>query len=209
MTRLVLTSPPETEPLTAADVRARLVLSSDVADSVLDPLIKAARQRIDGWSGWLGRALITQTWTMYLPAFQPVIKIPLPPLQSISSVKYIAIDGSEATLDASDYRIIPGNPPSIEILSSVSLPAVSCRDDAVRVAFVAGYGDDPEDVPEPIRMAITLMVAHLRSVMSRDPMLSGDSVTGLGSKTYDSSAGAGGAITTAVDSLLSIYRVPV
>lgn len=205
MTRLVLTVPPAAEPLTAADIRARLGLSSDVADTALDPLIKAARQQIDGWSGWLGRALVNQTWTMYLPAFRSVIEIPLPPLQSIASVKYIASDGNEVTLDPSDYRVVPGNPPGIEMVSS--LPTAACQDDAVRVSFVAGYGPDAENVPEPIRTAIALMVSNLRSMTSRDPRLSVDAVVGVSSKSYASWESSGGALTSAVDALLSTYRV--
>ncbi len=31
---------------------------------------------------------------------------------------------------------------------------------AFEIAFTAGYGDEPTDVPAPIRQALTLLVAH-------------------------------------------------
>jgi uncharacterized phiE125 gp8 family phage protein len=56
--RLVLVDGPAVEPLTAAEARARLNIGAEVTDDVLNAYIMAARQKIDGVDGYLGRALI-------------------------------------------------------------------------------------------------------------------------------------------------------
>ncbi len=204
--RMVLTSAPVAEPLNAADIRARLGIGADVTDDVLNAYVAAARQQLDGWVGWLHRALITQTWTMHLPAFSRRVRIPLPPLQSVVSVTYTDAAGAEQTVAGSNYRTLPGNPPTLVFADSFGFPGTECREDAVRITFKAGYGDAGTDVPEPIRQAITLMVRHIHSIAARDLFLSEETVDGIGAEKYVVGSGAGIAINGAVASLLSIYK---
>jgi uncharacterized phiE125 gp8 family phage protein len=172
----------------------------------MESFIKAARQTIDGRDGWLGRALNTQTWKLLLSGFpcEP-IRIPLPPLISVESVKYYDLAGDLQTVDPGDYRILAGARP--EITPTGSWPSAACRADAVEILFTAGYGPAGSDVPEPIRSAIALMVSHLRSMSARNLFISQDSVEGVGSKSYVVGGNAGQAIDAAVASLLSTYRV--
>jgi uncharacterized phiE125 gp8 family phage protein len=208
--RLTLVTPPEVEPLTAAEVKARLNIGSEMTDDVADALIAAARQQLDGVDGWLGRALNTQVWLLTLDGFPYHccgIKIPLPPLQEISIVEYIDGAGATQTLDPSQYRVVDGPRPVLMPAVGTSWPSVACQSEAVSIEFVAGYGDAPEDVPEPIRSAIALQVSHLRSLSARNLFVSTDSVEGVGSKSYVVGTGAGDALSAAIDSLLSTYRV--
>lgn len=204
--RLVLTTPPAIEPLTAAELRARVGIGAEIADATVDAWIKAARQTIDGWSG-IGRALITQTWTMYLPCFARQIRIPLAPIQSIASVKYVDVEGDEQTVPDTDYRLVPGLPVYVELVAGKNWPAHRSQSDAVRLAFVAGYGSTASAVPEPIRTAIALRASRLRSVSAGNLFVSEDSVEGVGSKRYVVGTGAGDAIEMAVAELLENYRM--
>lgn len=208
LTGLVLKTPPAAEPLTAAEVRARLGLSDSVSDAMLTPLIKGAREKLDGWSGWLGRALITQTWVLYLPAFCASVSIPLPPLQQVVSVKYIDADGVEQTLDAASHRVIAGSRPVLQFKSDTALPATAFSADAVRIEFRAGYGDGGASVPEPIRNAMVLDVHLQLSMTARNLFLSQDKVEGVSSKSYVVGGNAGAVIDAAVAALISNYRVP-
>ena len=206
--RLVLVTPPALEPLSAADLKSRLNIGSEMSDEIADALIKAARQMIDGRDGWLGRAFITQTWQGSLDGFPcSYIRIPLPPLQDVSVVRYVDSAGAQQELDSSDYQIVQGAAPYIVPAFGRSWPATRCVADAVMIEFVAGYGDNPEDVPEPIRSAIALQASALRSLTERNLFLSQDTVDGIGTKQYIVGGNAGAAIDAAVAALLSTYRV--
>jgi uncharacterized phiE125 gp8 family phage protein len=206
--RLVLLTPPEVEPLTAEEAKTRLNIGGEVSDETMDALIAAARQQLDGGEGWLGRTLITQTWRGTLDEFPcHEIKIPLPPLQDIISVQYIDGDGVAQEVSADDYQIVQGARPFIIPAYRKSWPSTRCQADAVAIEFIAGYGDEPTDVPEPIRSAIALQVAQLRSLTARNLFVSQETEEGIGSTTYVVGGNAGAAIDQAVQALLSTYRV--
>jgi hypothetical protein len=224
--RLVLVTPPAAEPLTAAEARARLNIGSEVTDDTLNALIKAARQTIDGGRGWLGRALITQTWRLMLDAFpgcdagrgyhrwaadewdsNSQIIIPLPPLQSITSVLYVDRDGATQTVSPSDYVKRSGEPAAIVPAYGKSWPVSRHQPDAVTIEFVCGYGISGSSVDEPIRNAIALMVSNLRSLSGRNLFVSSEAEDGIGSTSYVVGGNAGQAIDAAVNSLLSTYRI--
>ena len=58
----------------------------------------------------MGRALLTQTWDMYLDEFPCAgeIIIPLSPLQSVTSVSYVDQHGATQTWASANYRIVSG-----------------------------------------------------------------------------------------------------
>jgi uncharacterized phiE125 gp8 family phage protein len=81
-------------------------------------------------------------------------------VQSITSVIYVDTDGQEQTLSADLYEVdIASDPGWIVPAASTRWPRTMRTINAVRVRFVAGYGD-PEDVPEKIKTAIKALVAH-------------------------------------------------
>lgn len=124
-------------------------------DTLLDAIALAATQELDGPEGWLGRALITQTIELALPAFPagPIV-LPWAPLQSVTSVKYLDTDGVDTTLvDGTDYRVGVEDPraPYITPAYGKAFPSVRRQGGSVRVRYVAGYGDTSAAVPELIK----------------------------------------------------------
>jgi uncharacterized phiE125 gp8 family phage protein len=206
--RLVLVSGPAVEPLTAAEAKERLNIGSEVSDEVMDAYIMAARQRIDGVDGYLGRALITQTWQGRDDTFPTDdngrIYIPLPPLQTVT-VSYLDSAGSPVTLvDGVDYRLVQAQRPYILPLSS--WPSVTGID-GVKIEFVVGYGDAGADVPEPIRTAIALGAGQLRTMSMRNLTVTLEREEGIGETRYGVTAEIFTALDSTVQSLLSTYRV--
>jgi uncharacterized phiE125 gp8 family phage protein len=206
--RLVLVSGPAVEPLTAAEAKERLNIGSEISDAVMDAYITAARQRIDGADGYLGRALITQTWQGRDDAFPTCdggrIYIPLPPLQTVT-VSYLDSAGSPVTLvDGVDYRVVQAQRPYILPLSS--WPSVTGID-GVTIEFVVGYGDAGADVPEPIRTAIALGAGQLRTMSMRNLTVTLEREEGIGETRYGVTAEILTAFDSTVQSLLSTYRV--
>ena len=203
---LVLITPPAAEPLTPAEVRTRLGLSvSDASDAVLTPLITAARQEIDGIDGWLGRALITQTVEMSLDRFEGrIIIVPLPPLQSVV-INYDDRDAVEQTLAPSAFRVLAGDPGRIEVVDS--WPSTKARSDAVRIRFVAGYGESGASVPEPIRQALAEKVSLARMSSRPNPSLRSDTVDGVGSQTWSTGSDFADALRSSIDGRLEPFRI--
>ncbi|RMF11098.1 MAG: hypothetical protein D6773_00370 [Alphaproteobacteria bacterium] len=160
----VRTVAPAVTPVSLAEAKAHLNVDFADDDALITALIDAATEYFDGWSGTLGRALITQTWQQAMSAFPASVRLwlPLAPVQSITSVQYYDAADVLQTFAASNYRLqADGAGPYIELVSGASWPNVGVRDDAVIVTFVAGYGNTGADVPEPIRQAILLLIGHL------------------------------------------------
>jgi uncharacterized phiE125 gp8 family phage protein len=123
---------------------------------------KAAVSRLDGPPGRLRRALLTQTWALKLPCFPPVIELPLPPVQSVSSIKYLDMNGDQQTLDASKYRVsgIGSWQTEISPVYGEIWPDARYLRDAIEIEFITGFGDDATAIPETILEAIRLLSAH-------------------------------------------------
>jgi uncharacterized phiE125 gp8 family phage protein len=157
---LRLITAPDALAVSLADMKAWLRVDFTTDDALIEGLITAAVQNIDGRDGWLGRALVQQTWELALDCFPTEIKIPLPPLQSIASIKYDDAGGFEQTVSASDYTVDnAGRVGWVIPNAGFRWPNTYRGANAVRVRFVAGYGTDNENVPAPIKLAIKRAVA--------------------------------------------------
>lgn len=143
MSALVLYAAPTAEPLTVAEAMIHLNVDSINMGAVVDPyitnLIAAARVTAERITR---RALITQTWDLFLDEFPPwEMWIPKPILQSITSITYVDTDGATQTLAASKYLVdIKSEPGRITPVFGEVWPVTRAQTNAVTVRFVAGYG---------------------------------------------------------------------
>lgn len=157
--RLKLKTAPTIEPITLKEAKEHLRVDLDDDDFLITALIETARLLIEKRTG---RALITQTWQLILDEDTEEIELPYPPLQSVSSVKYIKDDGTEATASSSLYDVdtSQNSPGRIKLKNGCSWP--THRDFAsFIIEYVVGYGDAADDVPETLKQAILQTVAHL------------------------------------------------
>ena len=163
MTLIRVTLPP-VEPISLLEARDHLRVDEAEDDGRINRNIRSATERLDGPGGLLGRALVTQTWDYSIDAFPYEIELPLPPCQSVGSISYIDDNGDGQTLSTDDYQAYGlGDqiPARIRPAFGKSWPSTRHVPDAVTVRFTAGYGDAPDDVPEPIRQAILVHVAQM------------------------------------------------
>lgn len=157
----------------------RLDLTGSPAEPVDATVVQAARDDaeafLDGGDGILGRALLTQTWQLHLDEFPGsgryvpgrgyvdagAIYLPLPPLQSVSSITYVDTAGATQTLASSVYQVVNRQRQRSMIVEAYGQTWPSTRDipQAVTVEFVAGYGA-ASAVPGDIKRVIRAMVAH-------------------------------------------------
>lgn len=128
-------------------------------DSYLDDCVAAATDHIDGAEGWVGRAFGTQTWDYVLDAFPCVegggIRLPLPPLQSVTYIKYVSPD-TGLEVDATDYAVDAYSDPGWVMPSTDGWPTPMATINAVRVRFVCGYST----VPPAVKQAVKLLAGH-------------------------------------------------
>ena len=137
-----LVTPPTEEPVTLAEIKDHLHISSTAEDSLLTLYAQMAREAVEA-ECW--RALMPQTWDLYLPGWPAggVIEIPRPPLQSVTSIKYTDDEGAVHTFAASNYRVDTASEPGRVVLAPDATWPSDALDSSnpVVVRFVAGYAD--------------------------------------------------------------------
>lgn len=157
----VRTLAPANMPVSLAEAKAHLRVDHDDQDDLISAQIRAATAWLDGWSGILGRALITQTWRQDFAGFADRLTLPVSPVIAIVSVSYCDVGNVVQTLDAGVYDLFTDTRGAyLTLRPGQSWPATFRRADAVSITFTAGYGA-AADVPEPIRQAILLILQRL------------------------------------------------
>ena len=159
--RVKLYTPPAEEPITRAEVKTQVRVDAEDEDYYIDAMIKAIREDVQSH---LGRALITQTYDYYLDAW-PVtnyMKLPMPPLQSVTSITYTDVDGTSAIFSSSNYLVDTiSEPGRIYLKNGQSWPSVNLQVvNPIVVRYVAGYGL-AADVPMAIKQAMLLLAGTL------------------------------------------------
>lgn len=150
-TDLTLVSSPSTEPVSLDDAKNYLRVDGTDDNALISTLIKAVRYTAEQY---LRSSFITQTWKLSLDKYAPsVCRLPMGPLQSITSVKSITRDGTETTLSSSLY-FLKANNDFIEF----ETPPVGHR---IEITYVTGYGDSASDVPAPIAQAMLIHLADI------------------------------------------------
>ncbi len=166
--RLTLYAVPASEPISISEleVHSRLGTGGIAAlgqTTVANIYIAAARQRCEAITR---RQLVTATWDYSLDSFptgREPIEIPLPPLQTISSISYTDSDGAAKTFTA--YRTVkeisPKAQPAIIFPTTGYVWPVALDEPAtVVIRFVAGYTTG-NLLPESIKNWLLLNTAAL------------------------------------------------
>lgn len=161
MKTLDLVTAPTAEPVTVAEAKSWIRQDSSADDTLIASLIVAARQAVENY---LSRALLTQTWDLWLPYFCD-LELPKAPLQSVTSITYTDDAGDSQTLATSVYDVFAYQeaPGWVRLAYSQSWPSTRAVADAVKIRFVAGYAAASpigSAVPQAIRHGILILVAE-------------------------------------------------
>lgn len=179
---LKLKTPPSAEPLTLAETKSYLKVAGATDDVLISQIIATLRKSCEDWTG---RALVTQTWTMWRDTFphrgkdrlphdgyfelpvefadeaQRVIAIPRPPLQSVTFLKTYSTGHQEAILNAGKYFVDTVSDPGRIVLNAFgSWPTGLRQANAIEIEFVAGYGD-ASAVPDALKQGMLLWIKLL------------------------------------------------
>ncbi len=145
---------PSASALTIQELKVHTRSDAEDDDGYLAGLIKAAVDYVDGYSGVLGRALITQTWSADMDAFRP-FKIPLGPNIAITAINYYDTDNMQQPFTGYELQ-----EDCVQLAHNESWPDTYPRADAVTVTWTCGFGDSWNDIPESIRLGMMHLVAH-------------------------------------------------
>ena len=160
MHRPVLITPPAIQPVTLAEAKLHLRVDHNDEDALIESLLRAATEHLDGWTGILGRCLVEQEWRHNSDVSGSCVMLPLGPVISISG-----ITAGGDTLDPSTYSLKTdaGGRSRVEFGVSVS--------GLVNVTYKVGYATIPQDdgppvvpaqstVPAALKVAILLLVGN-------------------------------------------------
>ena len=148
---------PAAMPVTLAEAKAHLRVSSATEDDAISALIAVATQYLERDTG---QALIDQRWRAYWDAVpcDGVLELMCSPVRGIVAVTVYDRLGEATVLDGADYYVnLVARPARLRLADSV--PA-SMRANGIEVDFDAGYGEAGTDVPDMLKRAILVLVAH-------------------------------------------------
>ena len=167
-TKRTLVTAPTEEPVSTAEAKLWLGISSVTHDALVAGLVAAARQWVETN---YDVCLVTQTWDVSMDDF-PVacwpenpdgaIEPTIYPVQSVTTVKYLDTNGTQQTvvntLNVAYTLEAPLNMP-VRILRAydATWPDVRGIQNAVTLRLVCGFGA-ASAVPETIKTSIKLMV---------------------------------------------------
>ncbi len=176
--RLTLVTAPTDDPLTLEEVKVHLRVTHGDEDVLIATLSQAAAHTVEQR---IERQLLTATWKLELdcfPAWEPywdarwggwgrpgIIEVPRPPLQSVTSIKYLDTAGVEQTWPGTDYVVQQPSGPYASagrIMPAVgkAYPDTAPLPGAVRIEFVAGYGATEVAVPVGLKQAMLMYVGN-------------------------------------------------
>ena len=168
---LTLLEPPLCEPVNTVEMCVFLKIPfENQEEKLMKSLIKTARQAVEAYTA---RSLVHQKWRFqtslayglalsdgaYLSGHKSRglkgLELPRSPfIQLLGKPKFVDDQGSH---DISSYRLDSAG--RIAKMHFGHLP--NDYQGTLQIDFIAGYGDQPEDIPEPLRHGILMMAAEL------------------------------------------------
>lgn len=154
---LFRTVAPAAEPVTLTEAKQTLRIDHDSEDELLGGLIRAAREEVEAACGL---ALIDQSWRLALDRLpRPhIVKLRRHPVRAVTSVTVYGADGGASLVDAADFRLDAEARPARLVFLRAPVPGVAMN--GIEIDFAAGFGEAGTDVPDLLKRAMLLLVAH-------------------------------------------------
>ena len=154
---LVRTVAPAAEPVTLAEAKAFLRLSTSSEDELLAGLIRAAREDLERATGL---ALIEQDWRLAIDELprSDMVCLQRHPVREILSVTVYGSEGEASLVDPADYQSDLASRPARLLFAT--RPTIARAMNGLEIDFRCGFGEAGPDVPDTLRRAILVLVAH-------------------------------------------------
>jgi uncharacterized phiE125 gp8 family phage protein len=161
--------PPAIEPVSLDEQKAWLRVDDASEDNIVASLIETARALVESATHL---SLITRTWRFTLDEWpRPaaprgqrssggvLVRLPIAPFQSVAAIRILDALGNPRDIAASAYETAPSRD-GARVLFNVDPPAPAVGIGGISIDVVAGFGDAPSAVPEPLRLAIKMLAAR-------------------------------------------------
>ena len=156
MSAILITAPAD-EPLSLSEAKAFLRVEHEDDDPVIMALIAAARLQVEAQTR---RALLSQTWRVIRDAWPASGRIVMTPgpVRAVTAARVYDDAGVAQDIEPQSFVVNVAH-------SSLSFPPWAPpppgrASAGIEIDVAVGYGDDAADVPEPLRQAIRMLVAH-------------------------------------------------
>lgn len=160
------TSGPAAEPVSLAEARDQCEIAAAVTahDTKLTRYIQEARERLETETDYV---CIDQTYTLSMQVFPTgsylddcsIIRLPVYPVQSITSITYYDTDNAQQTLASSVYGLKASNS-RVYLKYDQEWPSITEQYDGIVITFVAGFGASSAYVPATLRQVMCLDICH-------------------------------------------------
>lgn len=163
MAGLELVTGPTVEPVSAGELADQVRVDATDELALMAGYITAAREYVE--QTLLSRAMLTQTWALWLDGWPTNGRLRLPyaaPLQSVTAVTYYDEDDTEATFASGSYFVnTVSRPGALVLRDDATWPTTTLRRvNGVKVTYVAGY-TAASSVPQRWKQAILLLAADM------------------------------------------------
>ena len=174
-----LVTGPLKEPVTVSEAKEWAKIDDDDNNSTIDLLLSAVR-----WSAeqYMRRALVTQTLMLTLDLSRSLlndqlqdgfyempiselygglsrtIELPMGSIQSITGVNTYALDNSVSAFASSNYFLDTAGKRLVLNIGCI-WPVNLRQRAAVEITYVAGYGDDENSIPPPLKQGMLIHFA--------------------------------------------------
>jgi uncharacterized phiE125 gp8 family phage protein len=153
----ILLIPPSAEPWTLAEVKTFLRVEHDDDDAVIAALIAAARGHVEALSR---RALLVQRWRFVLDTWPDNGRLDprTGPLRSVIAARVFDVANNPHSIDVETFVVDA----AANIIASPcwAMPLPGRVTAGIELDVELGYGALASDVPDALRHAIRMLVAH-------------------------------------------------
>jgi uncharacterized phiE125 gp8 family phage protein len=161
------------EPVTLAEAKLHLRVDLSDDDALITAMISAAREMVERYTS---RTLIYTAYRLTMDNWPYDIELPRSPAIEAAAnlvtgiayitprIRYYDGDGNQQTMTyaAGDFEVLLDNNPPLLVLPPSGIWPVTypLQRGAIEIDWIAGYGSASTGIPELLRLAIMMLVAH-------------------------------------------------
>lgn len=159
-TKYTVTSESTWAIIPTTDIRGHARISSSDDDALLASLVTAASSYYETINGHALRAKMIKVYLDRWPDGNDIL-LPLPPLRSVTSVKYIDSTGSTGTMPATDYHVDTVSlPPRVTLSSTGAWPTTTLRTSNPIYITCAVGSTSSDAIPALRKQAVKFLTLH-------------------------------------------------